>query len=183
MDSDRFEKKRNDINFWLSNIDSKVSFALAFVGIMFGFIFSNDSTDTTISFYANEIKQNFSLTLSIINFGIFILSIIFLFLSLIFFFYSLKARYQNKKNKDNDITDKSFLFWGTIADTKSFSEFKNEFNLNNTRDKDKENDFLSQTYINAKITQIKFYYYNKGLLYLMIGTGLFILFKMISYFQ
>lgn len=180
MDSDRFEKKRNDINFWLSNIDSKVSFALAFVGIMFGFIFSNDSTDTIVSFYANEIKQNFSLTLSIINLGIFLLSIICLFLSLIFFFYSLKARYQNKKEMDNDITDKSFLFWGTIANTKDFLEFKNEFKLNNTIDK--ENDFLSQTYINSKITQIKFEYYNKGLLYLMIGTGLFILFKVISYF-
>lgn len=180
MDPDRFEKKRNDINFWLSNIDSKVSFSLAFVGIIIGFIFSSDTTETTVSFYINEITENITLTIFTINFVIFILSILFLFLSLIFFLSSLKARYQNKKELDKNLTDKSFLFWGTIAETKSFSEFKSAFISNNTIDK--ENDFLSQIYINSKITQKKFDYYNKGLLCLMIGTSLFILFKFISYF-
>jgi len=176
VNEDRFEKMRNDINFWISNIDSKVSFALAFVGIIIGFILTSENVNHTVQNYIDYFKLNTFNYWQIIHFIIYMVSLISLVVSMILFFLSLKARI---KEQNNHTTDDTHIFWGTIAKHDSFKDFKDTYN--SIIDRNEADDFLSQVYINSKIAQKKSRYYNNGLKFLLIGTLSFIIFELLIF--
>src|SRR5699024_5791533 len=92
-----FEKRRNDINFWIDNIDSKVSIALGFTGVVLGFILSSSLIQKYISILINP---DLSLTFfQVLNIIIYFISLIFLVIALVMFYQSLKAHTSSKNFK------------------------------------------------------------------------------------
>lgn len=56
-------KKLELVNYWISNIDSKISFILGFVGIFIGFIISKGTPDIFIDISNMAIKDILTLNL------------------------------------------------------------------------------------------------------------------------
>lgn len=176
MKEHEFEKRRSDINFWIDNIDSKVSIALGFVGVVLGFVLSSSTIQKYISVLINP---NLSITFyQMINIIIYFISLIFLVVALIMFYNSLKATTSSKEFKGS--TDNSLIFWGNIAEYDSFDNYKES--VKNINHSNKDNDFLSQIYINSIIVKRKSDNYNKGLNKLIIGSLAYVLFEVISLF-
>lgn len=171
-----FEKRRNDINFWIDNIDSKVSIALGFTGVVLGFILSSSLIQKYISILINP---DLSLTFfQVLNIIIYFISLIFLVIALVMFYQSLKAHTSSKNFKGS--TDNSLIFWGNIAEYDTFDNYKE--NMNNIDYSNKDNDFLSQIYINSVIVKKKSDNYNRGLSTLIIGSLAYVLFVVIGMF-
>ena len=94
------------------------------------------------------------------------------------FYLSLKATNSSRNFKGT--TDSSLIFWGNIAEFDSFSDYKES--VKNINHSNKNDDFLSQIYINSLIVKKKSDNYNRGLNKLIIGSLAYILFSIISLF-
>lgn len=178
---DRAKKILDNANFWISNVDSKVSFIISFAGVFLGFIFTSDSTTESVQKYIStvgEINMNdFRIILSFIAIVLFILTIYFISISVYQLLKALRGRIDPKNFEQPGMEMESSIFWGTIS-SKDYATFKKSFD---TSDEQHLNDLQSQAYINSLITNEKFNNYNKGLNSLKNGIILFIIFKLITY--
>lgn len=151
-------RKLEIINFWIANIDNKISFILAFVGIFIGFIISKGTPNAFKNISNIAIKDILTL-----NFGqIFsILLLIAMYLTsiscLILLLLALKGRVNSKIYREHKLKTFSLLFFGSIANM-NYSSYKEKC------EKESEgeliNDINSQIYINSKICDYKFKLYN-----------------------
>lgn len=152
----------DNINNWISNIDSKISFALAFSGIFLLNVFSN-SKNFTNNF--ETLLTNFSfvlllkIVLQICTYGFNIISI----------YFFIKALTPKVKRINNN---KSLLFWGDIA-TFSLDEYKNKVNQL-SEDKIKDT-YIEQIHTNSIICKEKCKNYKLGLQCMFIGFILYII--------
>ncbi len=146
------------INYWIGNIDTKVSFALAFIGILIGTIFSKGSpesiqvVDKAKSLLDLNGEQVFNAALVVFLYITSLTTIIFLILALI-------ARVQNNNNA------KSVFFFGTLASMK-YTEYKNK--VAHITENDIIEELIEQIHTNSIICNKKSKYYNKGIKSLLL---------------
>lgn len=177
------EKTIDRINFWLGNVDSKVSFVLSFAGIFLGFIFASDSITKSIEEYIKFITSN-DLTFgkfifSCIALLLFIASMVFMGISIYNLLGALKGRINPDTYIQANLETKSILFWGSIANSTNYTAYKQK--MDSLTDVNLSNDLKSQAYINSLICSKKFELYNKAINKLTWGIILFVLFKLLTY--
>jgi len=166
------------INFWISNCDTKISFSLAFAGILLGGFFSSGIITGSLSKLIKGLKEMDKSTSYLkvqyleITTVILVAFIILMIVSLTYLFRGKKGSINPSVYKEADLTLDSTLFFGTIQ-TKSFVGFRNQ--MNEIEKGNLANDYLSQVYINSKICNRKFTLYNKGVNWLIASTIVFIL--------
>lgn len=158
------------INTWINNIDTKVSFAIAILGVMIGFIFGKGTPKAFINIgkASRLIEVNGGeLIGALLVCGLYILS----FISIICLIFAILARVKN----DSEL--KSIFFFGTIASMKLI-EYCNK--LNSMSEEELLKDLAQQIYINSQICTKKIKYYNIGIKFLVVTT---ILWFICSVFQ
>lgn len=164
------------ISFWISNIDTKISFALGASGVLLGFIFSNEEFPKILKKHLKSIEfWNNSATL-IVFFG---LTVILLALTMWCFLNGLRAKIDPKKYHQSQMISPSNIFWGDISKD-SFYTYK--YRLENSRITDWEKDMQTQIYINSCICQQKTTLYNIGITCLKISLIAFILYHLWLWF-
>ncbi|WP_442637761.1 Pycsar system effector family protein [Rossellomorea marisflavi] len=172
-------------NFWISNCDTKISFALAFAGILVGGFFASSIITDSLSDLVEKL-----LTLNEIGNITHVLYIIFTTLvlsafvvlsvsSVTFLFLALKGSINPVIYKQEGLNTDSTIFFGTIQN-KTFIDFKSS--IDNQNKEVLLNDYLSQTYINSKIAKRKFDLYNKGILFLIYSTLAFVIVNVVFMF-
>lgn len=153
------------VNSWISNVDAKASFGLAFVAVLAGFIFYNiGETPTPIQEFLEELKNCTFSILVLIRAVLVVVLYISCLVSIIMFFAALFGRIKSPTGTSERL---SLIFFGTIA----------QYSLNDYKckalDMDEnaiEDDLLEQIYINSKICKQKFEYYNQGIYALVVAT-------------
>lgn len=141
------------INSWIGNMDTKISFALAFVSVLIGFIFSNG-----VPHIFKEISQ--ARKISLLS-GIQIFSVLFVIIlyllaltTIAIFVFALSARVQNSTKI------KSVFFFGDIA-MNTYQDLKDR--MDQITDDKLLADLQSQIWINSKICSKKAKWFNLGL--------------------
>ncbi|MEX3625353.1 Pycsar system effector family protein [Viridibacillus arvi] len=173
------------INFWISNCDTKISFALAFAGVLLaGFFSSSIITGSLIKLLEKTTEIYTTATyweVRIMDICIFvlILFIAFIIISVTYLFRALKGSINTSLYKEQGITTDSLIFFGTIAN-QTYQSFKE--NVNNSNESQLKNDLLSQIYINSKICDKKLKSYNIGVNFLFASIVLFILLNILFLF-
>jgi len=145
-------KRLEMVTQWISNCDTKISFVLTFYGVAITILFTSG-----FDFYK---ILHFECTggsfLDIIHFFRMIICLVFFVLLCSTFYYIFKTL---KARVEPNIKD-SNIFFGLIA-KKEFEDFQKEVD-NETQEKLLK-DVYSQIYINSKIADEKFLFYNKSL--------------------
>ncbi|MDX1260840.1 hypothetical protein [Exiguobacterium sp. K1] len=175
------------INFWIGNCDTKISFALAFSGILIGAFFASSIINGSLSKLVDGLFNLSSMArlgdtqmpLIIITVVVLAFFVLFMIRSIYNLFLGIKGDINASNYRQPGLITNSNLFFGTI-DKRSFNEFKNSFEAQTSEQV--LDDFLSQIYINSKRCQQKFSLYNKGVTYLIYSTVIFILLNILFLF-
>ncbi|MGG3691775.1 Pycsar system effector family protein [Heyndrickxia ginsengihumi] len=166
------------INFWISNCDTKISFSLAFAGILLGGFFSSGIITGSLNKLMKGLKEidkdtpYLKIQYLEITTVVLVVFIIFIIVSLTYLFRGKKGSIDTGVYNEADLSKDSTLFFGTIQN-KSFIAFKNS--VIGIKKDELVNDYLSQVYINSKICNRKFTLYNKGVNWLIASTIAFII--------
>ncbi|GIN75053.1 MULTISPECIES: Pycsar system effector family protein [Bacillus] len=166
------------INFWISNCDTKISFSLAFAGILLGGFFSSGIITGSLNKLMKGLKEidkdtpYLKIQYLEITTIVLVVFIILMTVSLTYLFRGKKGSIDTGVFNEADLSKDSILFFGTIQN-KSFIAFKNS--VIGIKKDDLVNDYLSQVYINSKICNRKFTLYNKGVNWLIASTIVFII--------
>lgn len=160
------------INFWIGNVDAKVSFLLSLTAVILGLMLADSATKKFLEQYLTNFKNNWW-SLEIIGFLIFLIAISSIIGAIVYFLQALKGRIDSEAYEQDNLVTNSLLHWGNIA-KKTYTEFSTEFKERIEEDEILE-DFTSQVYINSLIVNIKFKRYNTGISLLIIGGIAFIL--------
>jgi hypothetical protein len=166
------------INFWISNCDTKISFSLAFAGILLGGFFSSGIITGSLNKLIKGLKEidkdtpYLKIQYLEITTVVLVVFIILMIVSLTYLFRGKKGSIDTSVYNEADLSKDSTLFFGTIQN-KSFIAFKNS--MIGIKKDELVNDYLSQVYINSKICNRKFSLYNKGVNWLIASTIAFII--------
>ncbi|MCM3444742.1 Pycsar system effector family protein [Metabacillus halosaccharovorans] len=166
------------VNFWINNCDTKISFSLAFAGILLGGFFSSSIITGSLNKLINKmlnidaLKEYWEIKLLEVSILVLIAFVVCLICAIIYLFRAKKGTIDPSIYEQSELTTNSILFFGTIAN-QQFQAFKQK--ATTVSQADLQNDYLSQVYINSKICQRKFTLYNIGVKYMMFSTGLFVL--------
>lgn len=153
------------INSWINNMDTKISFAMAFISVLIGFIFSNDLPDVFDEIAKLEKIQQItpgqtvSVLLVLILYGACLACIGFLVAG-------LTARTKNT----TPVT--SIFFFGDIAKRTRDDVLDN---MSNITEKKLLADLQNQIYINSQICTKKSMYFNKGLYCFVASVVIYVL--------
>lgn len=160
------------INGWIGNMDAKISFALAFVGILIGYIFSN-GLPKAFEKIVNVTK------LSELSGGEVLAAVVVLLLYLISFasicclMVAVLVRIKNTNGTA------SIFFFGTIGKM----ELENYMHkVDNTTEKEIIADLEEQIHTNSRICTKKAKWYNRGIMLLVLTVFLWficMIFRMI----
>ena len=148
----------NIINTWIGNMDTKVSFALALVGVLIGVIFEKGMPGAF-----DRISQVSKL--AELSGGEIIAAILVLLLylsgltSILCFMLSIIARIKNLNNAP------SIFFFGSISNM-TLENYKNS--VKNMEEKDIIDDIEEQIHTNSRICSLKAKWYNRGIKFLLI---------------
>lgn len=150
------------INTWISNMDSKVSFALTLIGVLSTLIFSSG---LPIAFKrVSEVSKLGELSGGeIIGAVLVIVLYISSFVSIILFMLAITARVKNENN------NQSIFFFGSIA-SMGLSEYKEK--IKETSEDNIVEDLQEQIYTNSKICSQKVKFYNIGNKFLLLTITL-----------
>lgn len=154
----KLEQEYQRITFWISNIDSKISFALGVSGVLLGFILSNQDLSKTLTKHIKLVKSN-DLEI-IILISLFCITITLLILSIWFFLRGLKAKIDSKNYKQSQMVSPSNIFWGDIAENDYFTY---KYKLEHSEQIKWSEDMKTQIYINSCICSKKTKLYNFGI--------------------
>ncbi|MCM3389972.1 hypothetical protein M3649_17780 [Ureibacillus chungkukjangi] len=166
------------INFWISNCDTKISFSLAFAGILLGGFFSSGIITGSLNKLMKELKEidkdtpYLKIQYLEITTVVLVVFIILMIVSLTYLFRGKKGSIDTGVYNEEELSKDSTLFFGTIQN-KSFIAFKNS--MIGIKKEELVNDYLSQVYISSKICKRKFTLYNKGVNWLIASTIAFII--------
>lgn len=162
MNKDEKYQNLERVNSWINNVDTKISYMLAFIGIIATIIFTNDNVIKTIKVYIDNVL-NFTLKdiANLLSFLLLILTGAMVLCISRSIYHLLKASTATIKSNNKSQED-SLLFFGSISKNQSFEEFKEKVE---NSDEDKiEDDILMQIYNNSVICNKKFENYNKAIL-------------------
>lgn len=146
-------------NSWIGNMDTKVSFALAFVGVLIGSIFKEglpnafQKIGSVPDICKAEATDILAVILVIVLYGTSLFAIIY-------FILAITARVQTQAQ--------SLFFFGSINKMK-FNEYKNK--VNNLTEQELIEDLEEQIHTNSRICSLKASYYNKGIKCLIATIG------------
>ena len=145
-------KTLETINIWISNIDTKVSFALALIGVISTLIFNSKLPDAFKR--VSEVSKLGELSGGEVIGAILVVVLYILsFISIMCFMLAITARVKNENN------NKSIFFFGSIA-SMSLSEYKEKINGMNVNSIVEE--LQEQIHTNSKICSKKVKFYNRG---------------------
>jgi len=145
------------VNTWISNMDTKVSFALALIGVLVGIIFSAGLPNAFSR--VKEVSQ-----VSDINGGDIIAVImvctlyIISFISILYFMLAIKARVKNLNNAP------SIFFFDSIGKME-VQDYMDK--VKSMSEEDIIKDLEEQIHTNSRICSKKADYYNKGVRFLV----------------
>lgn len=167
---ENYDKRKEDgykslelINNWIANVDTKISFTLAFIGILLGFILSNGTPTAYTTLFTNIEASSVSCC-NIVS----VIMITSLFLSsFICVIYLIKGLTATVNTSDTN--KHSMFFFGAVAST-SLSDYNEKFV--ELKDKDILNDLVEQVHTNSRICNKKFANYNKSIRWLIIAVVL-----------
>ena len=157
---------------WIGNSDSKSSIMLALVGILISILFTSDFILTSLqemikpvlTYYKTGFgKFDLSITVTLV---VFLAMSSYLIASLFYLLKSLTAKTDSNQTGDNNLKIESLIYFGSIQ-KRTFEEYK--VAVSSETETEKEEDVLSQIYINSKRCQEKFDNYNKSIRFLKIG--------------
>lgn len=146
------------VNTWISNIDTKISFALALAGVLIGIIFSTGFPGALLR--VGEVSK-----LSELNGGEIIAAVlvcllyIVSFLSILYFMLVIIARVKNLNNSQ------SIYFFGSIS-AMDLQDYK--YKVNNMTEQEIIEDLEEQIHTNSKICIEKAKCYNRGIKFLLV---------------
>lgn len=155
------EQSLDRVNSWIGNCDQKTGFLLAIIGILIAIVFSSNFADTikneivTPFLKYRQTPEKYSLCYTRAIYFVFLLvTFISCTLSLVYSLLALTAAIDiknfKKKQGNNDLVDRSLLFFGSISAFGKYSDFKNMAGI------DYEEDLKSQIFINSSICTNKF---------------------------
>lgn len=169
----------NRIVSWIHNCDTKSSFILTLQGLVLSLIFTSNFS----SYFTETFQRNFTTELNLETILFFIEGVVlslFLFTSLmqlVHILLALVARLNPKIYKEKGLVLDSIFFFGSIA-SMDYEKFKNT--LKDSDEAKIENDLDSQIFINSKICNLKFKYYNKAIMYLFFSLILVIIYVILT---
>ena len=175
-------------NMWIENVDSKISYALAFIGILLGFIITKDKPidigDTVVdilektSMFLASSNRVFNITIEKNILALVLLTALTTtaIISIIYLLIALKGNIGLDEYNEDGLNIESNIFWGSIS-KKRYIDFKNE--VTNINENDLINDITSQIFINSKICNKKFENYNKGIRYIIFTVIIFFIYNFI----
>ncbi|MED4130167.1 hypothetical protein [Shouchella miscanthi] len=103
------------INFWISNCDTKISFSLAFAGILLAGFFSSSMISGSLNKLLTGITEVDKVTPYYIFTTFFLMVfIVFMIVSLIYLFRGKKGSINPNVYKEKNLSVDSILFFGTI---------------------------------------------------------------------
>lgn len=140
------------INSWINNVDTKASFALAFLAVVIGVCFNN-GWPCAIDNIVNSLPKDRTCQDWIGAVAV-VLLLVGCVLSALFLLLTLVAKTKNTSGK------KSVMFFGTIAES-SINDYKSK--AMNMSDADLTKDLLEQVHTNSCICTAKFKRYNTGI--------------------
>jgi hypothetical protein len=157
------------INSWTSNIDTKISFVMAFMAILIGFVFSADEPrvfSERLNTYISIILAVLGKVLDLQELGFVLVFLLYIACaaSVISLSFALFSRTKNKSG----IT--SIFFFGDIASRK-FDEVKND--MEHISEEKMVLDLQNQIYNNSEICKRKVTYYNIGLICFVVSMMLY----------
>lgn len=173
------------VNFWISNCDTKISFALAFAGVLLAGFFSSSIITGSLG---KLIDKAFKIDMTAKLWEVRILDVTMLLLiaftisvvvAVTYLFMGLKGSIDASVYKEHGLMTDSVIFFGTIAN-QTFQSFKNK--VMTIEANQVHNDLLSQIFINSKICRRKFRLYNNGVNYLIVSIALFVLLNILFLF-
>ncbi|MCU5746963.1 hypothetical protein N9R04_09765 [Staphylococcus sp. SQ8-PEA] len=149
---------------WIKSCDTKASIVLAMLGVVIVTISSE--------LFLNSQREIVIKVLSNINFSNLIYLSFEVVVYLLFFngvYNIVRVLFPQLKNSVetyNEVENDSLYYFESIS-SKTYSEYKKQ-RINRTSEEEIE-DILSQIYINSKISTKKYYFYKKGLAYVLWG--------------
>lgn len=174
-------KNHDRVMFWISNGDTKISFALAFIGVIASVAFANDKIGLFINKHFDVLQnmtiKDLKVIYSILCLGVLVAFCAFIIRSIYFLFKGLLASTNTKIYNQDGLETNSKLFWGTVTKS-SYLDFKKA--ISNMTEEEMINDMNSQTYIKSIICTKKFKNYNKGLKSLQIALFIFVILIVIT---
>ena len=146
------------INTWIGNIDTKISFALALVGVLIGIIFSGGLPNAFQRI--TEISKLAELNGGEL-FAAILVALLYCasFLSIVSFMWAILARMKNLNNSH------SLFFFGSIGEME-LQNYKSRTNY--ITEKELIEDIEEQIHTNSKICNQKAKWYNTGIKFLLI---------------
>lgn len=169
MNKEERFKELERVDLWINNADTKISYLLAFLGIIATIIFTSESVIQKIRIcFENLLKLNGQDIVNILSLIVIVLSIHLLIFIVKCIYYLLKA--SNAKVNISDINNSSTLFFGSIA-TNSIGQFKEK--IKKQTEEELEEDIIEQIFINSKICNEKMKNYNKAIKNLKISLLMF----------
>lgn len=180
MNKDEKYQNLEIINSWINNADTKISYMLAFIGIIATIMFTNDTVVEAIKSYIDNLLT-FTIKdfINLISIGILILLAVLLFYISRSIYYLLNA--STARIKDETKQKDSILFFGNIANNQNFEEFKQK--VKNNSEQEIEDDILKQIYINSNICNKKFENYNKAIKDIRKALILLFVIIMVTFFS
>jgi len=145
------------INTWTGNIDTKISFALALVGVLISIVFSNGLPNAfqRITQVSKLEELNSGEILAAILVGLLYFAS---FLSMVCFMWAIIARLKNPTNAS------SMFFFGSI-EKMDLQDYRDK--MNQITESELIEDLEEQIHTNSKICNQKAKWYNKGIKFLL----------------
>lgn len=143
-------------NSWVGNVDTKISFALALVGVLAAYVFKDGLPS---AFQTVIDKGNWSLITGgdIIAVVIVVLLYLASFSSLVLLLLGMIARTKAKGD--------SIFFFGTIG-AKKLEDYKSK--IKGYEEEQIKDDLIEQIHTNSQICKKKMWFYNKGILLILV---------------
>lgn len=147
------------VNTWITNIDTKISFALTLTGVLIGFIFNKGIPSAWKR--VSEVSKLAELSGGEIIAAI-LVSLLYIvsFISLLYFMLAIIARIKNPNNAQ------SVFFFGSIGMQK-FPDYIGK--INGMSEQDIIKDLEEQIHTNSMICSKKAKCYNMGIEFLMVN--------------
>jgi hypothetical protein len=185
LENEEVLKTLERINFWINNCDTKISFALAFAGVIIAGFFSSSIITNKLEKLIKEIfnidssTKIMEIVLLILSLLVIVIFITCMITAITTLFIALKGSVDTSKFREPELTENSLIYFGSVAN-QPFQSFKHKA-VTNTGGQI-YNDYLSQVYINSKVCEKKFKLLNRGIKYLISSIYLFILLNILFLF-
>lgn len=162
-----------------SYCDNKIVAALGCLGVMIGVFLATDFIGkvlVVITYFIESISIIHIIWLLLA--GISIVAIILGAFSLL---NALLGRIKPEVYENTGVEINSLIFWGSIASYSNYKDYSNK--IERVDENVLKNDYISQIFICSKICQLKYMYYNNGLMQSSIGIVVYSILMVIGVFM